>query len=301
MTTARDWELWSTACRLVVTDASALEQATALVDEELARIEDACSRFRDDSELMTLVRDEDGSARLSPVLADLVRVALDAARETDGAVDPTIGSALVGLGYDRDIRQVRRTGAPVTVVRRPAGWRALPLEGRRLTMPAGTQLDLGATAKAVASDRCAQLVHERLGTGVLVSLGGDIATAGTTPDGGWQVTVQDLPERRAPAGDPRRGRRHRHLEQRQAHLGAGRRRATTSWTPPRAGPPPARGAASPQSRRPACAPTWPPRPRWCSGRTASPGCAGPACRPAWSRTPDAVATLNGWPREEVAA
>ena len=34
---------------------------------------------------------------------------------------------------------------------------------------------------------------DRLGTGVLVSLGGDIATAGTTPAGGWQVTVQDLP------------------------------------------------------------------------------------------------------------
>ena len=45
-------------------------------------------------------------------------------------------------------------------------------------MPAGTQLDLGATAKAVAADRCARLVHDALGTGVLVSLGGDIATAG---------------------------------------------------------------------------------------------------------------------------
>ena len=61
-------------------------------------------------------------------------------------------------------------------------------------MPAGTQLDLGATAKAGAADRCARLVHETLGTGVLVSLGGDIATAGEGPEGGWQVTVQDLPD-----------------------------------------------------------------------------------------------------------
>ena len=36
-------------------------------------------------------------------------------------------------------------------------------------------------------------MHEELGTGVLVSLGGDIATAGTSPRGGWQVVVQDLP------------------------------------------------------------------------------------------------------------
>ncbi len=29
---------------------------------------------------------------------------------------------------------------------------------------------------------------------MLVSLGGDIATAGPAPEGGWQVTVQDLPD-----------------------------------------------------------------------------------------------------------
>ena len=122
-------------------------------------------------------------------------MALEAARDTDGAVDPTLGSVLVSLGYDRDISDVRRHDAgPVSVVRRTAGWRSLRLEGTLLRMPVGTQLDLGATAKAHAADRCASLVADRLGTGVLVSLGGDIATAGPAPEGGWQVTVQDLPD-----------------------------------------------------------------------------------------------------------
>jgi thiamine biosynthesis lipoprotein len=201
---ARDWELWSTAARLVVTDPATLTDALTLVDAELARIEHACTRFRPDSELMTLVRDADGSAELSPLLADLVADALRAARETDGAVDPTLGSVLVGLGYDRDISRLRRTptgAAPGTsatrtpvVVRRTTGWRDLHLDGTRITMPAGTQLDLGATAKAGAADRCARLVHQQLGTGVLVSLGGDLATAGEGPTDGWQVLVQDLPD-----------------------------------------------------------------------------------------------------------
>ncbi len=192
----RDWDLWSTSCRLVVTDPDALPAATALVDWLLGEIEDACSRFRDDSELMTLARNADGSAELSPLLADLMADALEAARETGGAVDPTLGSVLAGLGYDRDIEEVRlepATRAPVMVVRRPAGWRSLTLEGRRLQMPPGLQLDLGATAKASAADRCARLVAATLETGVLVSLGGDIATAGPAPEGGWQVVVQDLP------------------------------------------------------------------------------------------------------------
>jgi thiamine biosynthesis lipoprotein len=76
-------------------------------------------------------------------------------------------------------------------------WRAVHLRGRELTVPDGVLLDLGATAKAVAADRAAMLVATRLGVGVLVALGGDIATAGPAPDGGWRVLVQDRP------GDPR--------------------------------------------------------------------------------------------------
>jgi FAD:protein FMN transferase len=54
-------------------------------------------------------------------------------------------------------------------------------------------LDLGATGKAYAADRCAARVAADRGVGVLVSLGGDIATAGPAPDGGWRVLVQDGP------------------------------------------------------------------------------------------------------------
>ena len=59
-------------------------------------------------------------------------------------------------------------------------------------------LDLGATAKAIAADRCAARVHRATGTGVLINLGGDIATAGTAPIGGWQVLVHDAAD--DPAG-----------------------------------------------------------------------------------------------------
>ncbi|HEX9064988.1 MAG TPA: FAD:protein FMN transferase, partial [Streptosporangiaceae bacterium] len=62
---------------------------------------------------------------------------------------------------------------------------------RTVRLDHGVQLDLGSTAKAVAADRCAAKITAGLGTGVLVSLGGDIAVAGTPPDGGWQVKVTD--------------------------------------------------------------------------------------------------------------
>jgi thiamine biosynthesis lipoprotein len=75
-------------------------------------------------------------------------------------------------------------------------WRAVRLDGRQLTVPADVRLDLGATAKAYAADMAAADVAARLDVGILVSLGGDIATAGPAPYGGWRVLVQDNP------GDP---------------------------------------------------------------------------------------------------
>jgi thiamine biosynthesis lipoprotein len=61
----------------------------------------------------------------------------------------------------------------------------------RARLTGGAQLDLGATAKAWAADRCAEVIAAQLGCGVLVSLGGDIAVAGPGPAGGWRIRVTD--------------------------------------------------------------------------------------------------------------
>jgi thiamine biosynthesis lipoprotein len=195
---ATSWSLWSTQATLVVTDGDTLGRASALARQYLDAVERAASRFRADSEVVRLAAAGERTTRVSEVLADLLREALSAARRSDGLVDPTVGTAMRRIGYDRDIELVMRDGVPVSAVLRPVpGWRQVDLRGDQLSLPAGVELDLGATAKAVAADRCAALVHEQLGTGVLVSLGGDIATAGPTPTAGWRVLVQDRPEDRS--------------------------------------------------------------------------------------------------------
>lgn len=169
-----------------------------MVQEILLGIENASSRFRADSELETLRgRMADGVA-VSPRLASLVEAAIKAARWTDGSVDPTLGNDIVALGYDRDIDLVRsgQGGTPATVTvlaEREPGWRRIGVNGGALTVPNDLALDLGASAKAVAADECANAVADALHCGVLVSLGGDIATAGNVPPEGWQVLVQDTP------------------------------------------------------------------------------------------------------------
>jgi thiamine biosynthesis lipoprotein len=187
------WPVWSTTARLVVTDPAATGEARRLVTGELAAVELAASRFRPDSEVMGAYRAGGRPVRVSPLLAELVATALAAAARTGGDVDPTVGTAMLRLGYDRDFTLVSTRDSRAPVAAPGAGWRAVRLADGELTVPAGTLLDLGATAKAWAADRCAALISSRLGVGALVSLGGDIATAGPAPDGGWSVLVSDGP------------------------------------------------------------------------------------------------------------
>jgi thiamine biosynthesis lipoprotein len=178
---------------ILTTDPRQLGPARVAVEDEVAAIDVACSRFRDDSELAAVNRGGGRSVHVGPVLIEAVETALRAARLTDGDVDPTVGVAIRVLGYDRDFAAVAPTGRPLVRVAAVPGWRQVGLDRRRqrVTVPPGVSLDLGATAKALAADRAARRAASAAGCGVLVSLGGDIATAGEPPDGGWSVRVAD--------------------------------------------------------------------------------------------------------------
>lgn len=192
MRTAEDhWQRWTMDMQIVVTEPDCVADARRCVDAELDTVEIAASRFRPDSEINALATSAGRPAEVSPLLAELLSAALVAARWTNGDLDPTIGAVLIGLGYDRDIAALDSSAPLATSVTRPAHWSMITIDDRVVTVPDGIVLDLGATAKAVAADRCAARAHAVTGSGVLVNLGGDIATAGPAPEGGWQVLVQD--------------------------------------------------------------------------------------------------------------
>ena len=182
------WQRWTTDMHLLVTDPAELQRARAVVDAELDAIELAASRFRSDSEVSVLAGADGSPQPVSPVFADLIAAALAVAAMTDGDVDPTVGAAVVQLGYDEAFA---RSAPRIASLVLPIDWTAIEFDGRTIRVPAGTLLDLGATAKAAAADRCARRVHGETGAGVLVNLGGDLATAGPAPLGEWQVLVQD--------------------------------------------------------------------------------------------------------------
>jgi thiamine biosynthesis lipoprotein ApbE len=212
------WQALGTSVELVVSDDRALTEARAILERQLDEVDRACSRFREDSELTRVNARAGRTVRVDPLLIEAIELALRAAELTDGDVDPTVGEALVLAGYDRDIQLLDRVSPATNATHTRAcqgpamkpcvratllpGWKAVELDRERSTLriPRGVKLDPGATAKAWAADRAAHAIHVAIGCGVLVSLGGDISTAGPAPSGetnvqrapaGWRIHVTD--------------------------------------------------------------------------------------------------------------
>ena len=183
---------WSCTVRLVVADAAVLENAATDLDAVLDRVDRLASRFRADSSLSIANANAGRPVPIPRMLSDLVKAALDAAAYTGGAVDPTVGLAMSRIGYDRDIAAIPHQGPAIAASPARHNWRDVRLHHQAglLTVPPGTALDLGATAKAYTADHAARALYGRYGTGVLVELGGDIATAGISPTG-WPVHVAE--------------------------------------------------------------------------------------------------------------
>lgn len=197
------WRVWGITASVAVAPAELLPPAANIVKDELAAMDAACNRFRPDSEISRLNRSGGWPVRVSGTLLEALEVADTAYRRSRGALDPTVGAAVVALGYDRDFDDVAAgpggssadTPAPTgeAVVRPAPGWPSVALDRARrtVTMPAGATLDLGATAKALCADRAASRIADELGGAAAVSLGGDVAVCGRMIDGGWQVAVVD--------------------------------------------------------------------------------------------------------------
>jgi thiamine biosynthesis lipoprotein ApbE len=181
--------------RIVVTRPDRLAAARAAVDEVLAKVDAAASRFREDSELSRLNGSPEREVVVSPLLAQAIEAGLRAADLTEGAVDPTVGHAVRLAGYDTDFAGVPRDGDAIRLVaHRVPGWQAVQFNrlSRTVRLPRGVEIDLGATAKALASDLAAAAASRALdGAGALVSLGGDIAVAGVPPVGGWPIQADE--------------------------------------------------------------------------------------------------------------
>lgn len=173
---------------------SATEARVAIYDEEL-------TRFRETSGLSVLNRSAgSGPMSVSPLLAEVTHYALAAAEATDGLFDPTLGTVLARLGYDRSFPFPNDAGGDLIPVvlphHRANAWREIRLDpvAKAIALPADVALDFGGIGKGWTVDRLvAKLRHVYGVRGGLVNAGGDLRVWGEAPDesAAWTVGVEN--------------------------------------------------------------------------------------------------------------
>jgi thiamine biosynthesis lipoprotein len=147
--------------------------ATKSIERLFAERDRMFSRFRPESELNRVNAQAGRPVGISPAFASMVELALEAARDTHGLVDPTLGAALEAAGYDADFASLRdHDGTPAAGAR--GCWAGVRVAGRLILFPAHARLDLNGVVKSKTVDDALTLLP---GDG-FVSAGGDLAARG---------------------------------------------------------------------------------------------------------------------------
>ena len=168
------------------TDGSAAKALSA----EILRLNGVLSAAKEDSALSALNR------FLTSEDKDLVFLLAEADRlndRTGGALDVTLLPLSRLWGFFGTAYYVP-SEEELTETRKRTGADRYTVQDGRITLKLDTELDFGALAKGYAADQCRAYL-EQLEMPALLSLGGNIQTVGTKPDGSdWLIGIQD-PER----------------------------------------------------------------------------------------------------------
>jgi FAD:protein FMN transferase len=156
---------------------SAEEPVGQVLECWFEEVEACCSRFRDDSELSLLNRDEREEVEISPLLQEVLDSATAAYELSSGRVDPTILDALEAAGYDRDLSSARRTAIAPPPAR--YAWRDVVVGKGLVRRPRGLKIDLGGIAKSWTAWKALDFIEGHC----FIDAAGDLALRGLWPVG----------------------------------------------------------------------------------------------------------------------
>lgn len=175
------------------------EEALQKAKKEIQTLESEWSVTDKSSEIYAVNHSNGQSVTLSEETAEVVRFALDMAKETGGALDPTIYPVLTAWGFTTDKNRVPDNEEIQNLLKR-VGYEKVEFNGQSIRLPEGMELDLGAVGKGYAGDLAAGLVKEEGVTSALLNIGGNIQAIGSKPGGeDWRLAIQ------SPYGDGEAG------------------------------------------------------------------------------------------------
>lgn len=168
-------------------------EAGALAAARLQELDHLLSVTAEDSEIGRINHSGGQPVSVGPDTAALLDAALELGEQTGGALDITVYPLVRAWGFTTDTFRVPAQ-EELEELLADVDYQAVQFdaEARTVTLPAGTELDLGSVAKGYAGDQVMALFREAGVTSAIINLGGNVQTLGARPDGTlWRVAVQD--------------------------------------------------------------------------------------------------------------
>ena len=173
-------------------DAGAARDAITAAIDEMARIEEIASEWRESSDLSRVNRSKGEPVAIPPELFEVLERSIKVSADSNGLFDISFYS--VGQLWKFDPGS--RPPSPEAIAEKLplVDWRSIELDPVaktvRLAKP-GMKLGLGAIAKGYAVDRASGVLHARGFANHIVEAGGDTQVSGQKGDKPWRVGVQD--------------------------------------------------------------------------------------------------------------
>ena len=165
---------------------AALQEA----EECIQQVEGLWSVTDKDSEIYQANHSGGQPVTVSEETAEIISFALEMAQRTGGALDPTIYPVLTAWGFTTDSKQVP-SQQQIAQLLEQVGYDRIQINGSELTVPDGMELDLGAVGKGYTADLVTEILRRHGVTSALISLGGNIQSIGSRPDGSdWRLGIR---------------------------------------------------------------------------------------------------------------
>ncbi len=185
--------------RIVVVDGPKL--AGEIARRALIELENAWSRFLPHSDICRINNSPNTPVVVNEPTITLIESMVRAWELTDGRYNPSILPSLLEAGYRFSIDDIELcTQVPASANTKPGDLTQIGVnrKNRTVRLPDGLALDPGGIGKGLAADLVVAELLAQGAAGVLVSIGGDMAAAGTPPtDAGWPIAIESPTNRTA--------------------------------------------------------------------------------------------------------
>lgn len=156
---------------------------------EINRLDALLSVTNENSEIYALNRD--GEAELGTDTFDLLNKSIAVSRRTDGAFDPTVYPLVEAWGFTKDTQAVP-SQSEIDAALALVGYEQLEDDLDVTYLSIDGKIDLGGIAKGYAAQKVIDLLKDRGVETAFLSLGGNVQTLGSKPDGEpWLVGIAD--------------------------------------------------------------------------------------------------------------